>query len=93
MIDCDNCIHNLVCNREQHLKERCIFFEEPRPNEKWIPEIGLNKTLDSFEKVFKDITAWIEVQMLQNRLMKLQICDLKDRVDKLEAKKREGDQK
>lgn len=35
MIDCDNCIHNLVCNREQHLKERCIFFEEPRPT--WIP--------------------------------------------------------
>lgn len=29
MIDCDNCIHNLVCNREQHLKEECIFYEEP----------------------------------------------------------------
>lgn len=36
MIDCDNCIHNLVCNREQHLKERCIFFEEPRPHGEWI---------------------------------------------------------
>ena len=30
MIDCDNCTHNLVCNREQHLKEECIFYEEPQ---------------------------------------------------------------
>lgn len=35
MIDCDNCIHNLVCNREQHLKEHCIFFEKPRPHGEW----------------------------------------------------------
>lgn len=36
MIDCDNCIHNLVCNREQHLKEECIFFEKNRPHGEWI---------------------------------------------------------
>lgn len=50
-----------------------------------MPETELIKVLESLEKVFKDITTWMDVQMSQNRLMKLQIRDLKDRVDKLEA--------
>ena len=57
-----------------------------------MPETELIKVLESLEKVFKDITTWMDVQMSQNRLMKLQICDLKDRVDKLEAIiEKEGD--
>lgn len=58
-----------------------------------MPETELIKVLESLEKVFKDITTWMDVQMSQNRLMKLQICDLKDRIDKLEAIiEKEGDQ-
>lgn len=40
---------------------------------------------ESFYKIFKEMSKWMEMQMLQNRLMKHEILDLKDRVNKVEA--------